>query len=155
MAGSLQRVVSMTRTATVRTALLSALRLARSLLVGGAATLVDLGVLALLVELAHLPALVANVPALLAGALVQFLGCRYFVFRADGGDVRKQAGGFAAVELATMVLNGLAFHALVAGLHVPYVVARPLGTFLVFVAFSYPMWRLVFALPPVTTKNNR
>jgi len=45
MAGSLQRVVSMTRTATVRTALLSALRLARSLLVGGAATLVDLGVL--------------------------------------------------------------------------------------------------------------
>ena len=130
---------------TLRNALASALRVVRSLLVGGAATLVDLGVLALLVELAHLPALVANIPALLAGALVQFLGCRYFVFQhGNGGSVGKQAGGFAAVELATLALNGLAFHVLVAGVHVPYVIARPLGTFLVFGAFSYPMWRLVF-----------
>lgn len=129
---------------TLRTTLASALRVGRSVLVGGAATLIDLGVLALLVEVAHLPATMANVPALLVGALVQFLGCRYFVFEAQGADLRKQAGGFAAVEVATLALNGLVFHALVAGLHAPYVVARPLGTFLVFIAFSYPMWRLVF-----------
>lgn len=122
----------------------TAIRIARSVLVGGAATLVDVAVLALLVEVAHLPATTANVPALLVGALVQFLGCRYLVFEAGGGDLRRQAGGFAAVEVATLALNGLAFHALVAGLHVPYVFARPLGTFLVFIAFSYPMWQLVF-----------
>jgi putative flippase GtrA len=129
---------------TLRTTLASALRVGRSVLVGGAATLIDLGVLALLVEVAHLPATAANVPALLVGALVQFLGCRYFVFEAGAADLRKQAGGFAAVEVATLALNGLAFHALVAGLHVPYAAARPLGTFLVFISFSYPMWRLVF-----------
>lgn len=129
---------------TLRKWLGAALRIGRSVLVGGAATLLDLGVLALLVEVAHLPATVANVPALLVGALVQFLGCRYFVFPAQGTDLRKQAGGFAAVEVATLALNGVAFHVLVAGLHVPYAFARPLGTFLVFIAFSYPLWRLVF-----------
>lgn len=129
---------------TFRTRLSSVLRIGRSVLVGGLATLVDLGVLALLIEVARLPATVANVPALVVGALVQFLGCRYFVFEPRGTELRKQAGGFAAVELATLALNGLAFHVLVAGLHVPYAIARPLGTFLVFITFSYPMWRLVF-----------
>jgi putative flippase GtrA len=126
------------------------LQMARSLLVGGAATLVDLGVLAALVELGRLPPTVANVPALLAGALVQFLGARFVVFEdAARGHAGKQAAGFLAVEAATLALNGLAFHALVAGLHVPYALARPLGTFLVFAGFSFPLWRLVFAAPAV------
>jgi putative flippase GtrA len=120
----------------------------RSLLVGGAATLADLGTLAALVELARLPPTVANVPGLLVGALVQFLGARFLVFEgASRGPAGKQVVGFAAVEVATLALNALAFHALVVGAHVPYAVARPLGTFLVFAGFSFPLWRLVFTPP--------
>jgi hypothetical protein len=56
----------------------------------------------------------------------------------------RQIAGFAATEAATLALNGLAFHVLVTFTPVPYPLARPAGTFLVFVLFSFPMWRLVF-----------
>jgi len=115
--------------------------------VGAAATLVDLLALALLVEICGLRAVVANVPALLAGAIVQFWGSRTLVFSARSGSLRRQLMGFAITEALTLTLNGLAFHLLVGLLHLPYLVGRPLGTALVFFAFSFPMWRRVFRVP--------
>jgi len=120
------------------------IRFLRGAGVGIAATAADLMALAVLVELFTLAPTVANVPALLVGALVQFLGCRHLVFDAAGGSLRRQAVGFALAEAGTLALNGLAFHLLVTLTPVPYALARPVGTFVVFVGFSYPVWHLVF-----------
>jgi putative flippase GtrA len=117
---------------------------ARSVGVGGAATAVDFGALTLLVELATLSPELANVPALLAGATVQFLGCRHLVFGAGHRRLPHQLAGFVLVEVTTLALNGLVFHLLVTQTPVPYPLARALGTFLVFTAFSYPLWHRVF-----------
>jgi len=119
-------------------------RFVASLGVGGAATLVDLLALTLLVELVGLSPDRANVPALLVGAAVQFIGCRHLVFRAGDGQLSRQVLGFAGVEIATLALNGLLFHALLVLTPLPYPVIRLIGTFLVFVSFSYPMWHIVF-----------
>ncbi len=119
-------------------------RFAKSLLVGGVATVADFAALALLVEVAHLRETTANVPALCVGAVVQFLGCRHLVFQAARGHLGRQLAGFAVVELATLALNGVAFHLLVTLAQAPYWLARPLGTFVVFAGFSYPLWKWVF-----------
>lgn len=124
--------------------LASTLRFARSLAVGGAATLFDWATLALLVEFGNWRETTANVPALVVGAAAQFFGCRHLVFAAARGGLKRQLAGFAAVEAATLALNGLAFHLLVTLTAVPYWLARPAGTFVVFAAFSYPLWKLVF-----------
>ncbi len=112
--------------------------------VGGLATIVDLVALTLLVEAIGLSADQANVPALLAGAAVQFVGCRHLVFRASDGQLSRQLLGFAGVEIATLALNGLLFHALLVLTPLPYPVVRLVGTFLVYVSFSFPMWHMVF-----------
>src|SRR5262245_14398566 len=52
--------------------------LVRSAVTGGAATLVDLAFIAVAVGLFGIPARTANVPALLAGAAVQFFGNRHY-----------------------------------------------------------------------------
>ena len=119
-------------------------RFAKSLLVGGVATIADFAALTGLIELAHLRETVANVPALCVGAIVQFIGCRHLVFQAARGHLGKQLLGFAIVELATLGLNGVAFHLLVTLADAPYWLARPVGTFVVFVGFSYPLWKWVF-----------
>src|SRR6478736_9352688 len=77
---------------------------ARSLLTGGAATLADLAVIALATGLFHLSPKVANVPALLVGAIVQFFGNKHFAFRARGGNLRRQATLFVATEAVALVL---------------------------------------------------
>ncbi len=123
------------------------LRLVRGLGVGAIASATDMATLTVLVELCGLRPTAANIPALLAGALVQFVGCRHLVFGAARGSVRRQLGGFVATELGTLVLNGLVFYVLVTMTPVPWALARPLGTFLVYVAFSYPLWHRVFRAP--------
>lgn len=116
----------------------------RSLGVGGIATLVDLGVVVLLVEVIGLLPVYANLPALFAGAIVQFIGCRHLVFRAASAPVRRQLIEFGVVELGTLALNAIGFHLLVSFTHVPYAVVRVGVSFLVFNAFSHPLWTLVF-----------
>jgi len=118
-------------------------RLASGVGVGGVATLVDLVTLTLLVELVHLTPTQANLPALAAGALVQFLGCRRLVFRARDGSIARQFAAFAGVELLTLTFNALLFQVLVTAT-LPYVVARLLATFGVFCLFSFPAWHWVF-----------
>jgi putative flippase GtrA len=129
---------------------------ARSALTGGAATLVDLGVIAAAVGLLRVTPAAANAPALLAGAAVQFFGNRHFAFRPAAGERRprgsltRQATLFAASEAVTMFLNFLLYHvvathfALGAG---GAVLARAITTNAVFVLWSYPVWRRIFARP--------
>ncbi|MBX3461064.1 MAG: GtrA family protein [Planctomycetes bacterium] len=88
---------------------------------------------------------------LLAGAVVQFAGCRYFVFRARAGSLGRQAAGFTLAEVMTLLLNMLVLWLLrlllppAVGQHDALALA---STFVVFVVFSYPVWHLVFRVRP-------
>lgn len=127
------------------------LRILRALLAGGAATLADLVVLALLVSVLGVGPRIASIPALAAGGVVNFIGNRHFAFRAAGGSLVRQAGLYAIVELAALAANGalydVAMRHLPAGLAGAYVAVRLITSHLVFLAWSYPLWRLVFRVP--------
>jgi putative flippase GtrA len=119
---------------------------ARSLLTGGAATLVDLGVIAAAVGILHVTPAAANAPALFAGAGVQFFGNRRFAFRSRG-PLGRQAVLFAASEVVTLALNFLLYQLVVTRVALGTggaVLARAVTTNLVFVLWSYPVWTRIF-----------
>jgi len=118
----------------------------RSTIVGGAATAVDLLVLFLCMQGLGWSARAANIPALIAGGLVNFHGNRAFAFRATGA-VERQAALFVLAELVTLGLNGVLYDAVVRAMHpapIPAMVARLVVQNLVFLGWSYPVWRRVF-----------
>jgi len=127
-----------------------ALRFGRALLVGSGATVVDFSLLSTCIRVLGMTPTGARVPALCAGASVQFFGNRSFTFRAQAGSMSRQARFFIASELLTLLLNFSLFSWLVARVHgLPPELLSFAGTFVVFVCFAYPMRRLViFKLPP-------
>ncbi len=126
----------------------------RSALTGGAATLADLGVIAFAVGVLGVAPTVANAPALLTGAVVQFFGNRHFAFRGGRGSLLRQVALFVVTEAVTLLLNGVLYHLAVT--HLPHgapalvsaVLLRAVTTNLVFVLWSYPVWKRIFAAPP-------
>jgi len=119
----------------------------RSLLTGGAATLVDVALLFILTSTFAFSPRAANVPALLAGALVQFFGNRHFAFRAGAGRVGRQAFLFALTEIVSLALNAIAYDAVARAIPLSppaAALARAMTTNLVFLLWSYPVWRCVF-----------
>jgi putative flippase GtrA len=127
-----------------------ALRFARALVVGSGATLVDFSLFTTCIRLVGMTPTAARLPALCAGASVQFFGNRSFTFRAQAGSLSRQARLFLLVELGALLLNYLLFRWLVPKVTgVPPELVSFSGTFVVFVTFAYPMRRLViFKLPP-------
>lgn len=122
-------------------------QLLRAGVAGIAATGSDLATLALLVSVLHFDPRVANLPALLVGGVVNFVGNRHFAFRAQLGGLGKQAVGYAAVELVALALNGLLYDAVlraVPGAAHLYWLVRLATSHVVFLCWSYPLWRLVF-----------
>jgi putative flippase GtrA len=127
------------------------LRVLRAFLAGGAATVADLAVLAVLVSALGLTPRVASIPALVVGGVVNFLGNRHFAFRASRGSLAKQAVLYTIVEIAALAANGILFDVamrlLPPGLAWAYVPVRLVTSHVVFLAWSYPLWRLVFRVP--------
>jgi putative flippase GtrA len=126
-----------------------ALRFVRACVVGSGATLVDFSILTTCIRVLDLAPSFARIPALLAGASVQFFGNRSYTFRATRGSLTRQARLFVFVELVTLALNYAVFRQLVPRVHaVPPEIVSFLGTFIVFIGFAYPMRKLVvFRLP--------
>ena len=121
----------------------------RALLVGSGATLVDFSLFSACVRVIGMAPTTARLPALCAGASLQFFGNRRYTFRAQAGSLSRQARFFVAGELVTLLLNYGVFSWLVPRVQGigPELVSFA-GTFLVFVTFAYPMRRLViFKLP--------
>ena len=127
------------------------LRVVRALLAGGAATLADLAVLAFLVSVVKLDPRVASIPALVAGGIVSFVGNRHFAFRATRGSLARQAVLYTIVEIAALAANGILFDVVMRLLPPAfawaYVPVRLVTSHVVFLAWSYPLWRLVFRVP--------
>lgn len=120
------------------------LTLLRSGLVGVAATVADMGSLALLVEWVGWRATWANVPALGLGVVIQFFGNQRFAFRDRSGGTLRKGGLFLLVEAGAFVLGAGAFHVLVTAASLPYLAARAAGSGAVYLGWSYPFWRLIF-----------
>jgi putative flippase GtrA len=118
--------------------------LLRSCAVGLLATAADLVSLFLLVHGLGLAPAQANVPTLLPGLLIQFLGNKFFAFGDRSPELLKQSSLFLLVELGAFVLNVLVFHLIVSLSDVHYLTARMLGTALVYLGFSFPLWGLIF-----------
>lgn len=119
----------------------------RSALAGAAATAVDLSLLAMLVGVVGTSARLANVPALLAGAVVQFFGNRHFAFRAESGALGRQLPLFILTEAVALGLNGVLydFVARAVSLDAMLAVMVRLGvSFVVFSAWSHPVWKRIF-----------
>ncbi|MCA9521546.1 MAG: GtrA family protein, partial [Myxococcales bacterium] len=114
----------------------------RSMFSGLVATLADLAVLTLLVERVGLSTAQANLPALMVGAALQFVGNKWFVFRSGNAPIVRQGILFSLAELATFSLNALLYHLFVSVLPLPYQLTRVVLGAVVYVGFSYPIWRL-------------
>jgi putative flippase GtrA len=126
-----------------------ALRFGRALIVGSGATIVDFSVLTTSIHVVGLAPAAARVPALLAGASVQFFGNRTYTFRAQRGKITRQARLFLVAEVAALVMNFCIYRALVPRItFVPPEIVSFLGTFLVFVLFAYPVRKLVIFRVP-------
>ncbi len=125
-------------------------RFARACIVGSGATLVDFSVLTACIRVLELAPTSARLPALVAGASVQFFGNRRFTFRAQRGSLSRQARLFAVFEVATLLLNWGVYRVVQPRITwLPPELASFVGTFAVFVLFAYPMRKLViFRLPP-------
>jgi putative flippase GtrA len=121
-----------------------ALRFGRALVVGSGATIVDFSVLTTCIRVVGLAPVQARLPALVAGASVQFFGNRTFTFRAQRGAISRQATLFVVAEVAALGMNWSIFWLLAPRLTaLPPEIVSFLGTFIVFVAFAYPMRKLV------------
>lgn len=124
-------------------------RLARAMVVGGGATVVDFSVLTVCIRCAAIAPTSARLPALLAGASVQFFGNRAYTFRAQRGSITRQAKLFLVCEAFALAMNWSLFQLLAPRIHfvAPELVSF-LGTFIVFVSFAYPMRRFVIFRVP-------
>jgi putative flippase GtrA len=117
---------------------------ARTLFVGFWANLLDFALLSACVRWLHIEALPSRFIALTISGVLTFIGSRRFVFRGEPGSMPKQASRFVMAEIAALPLNLLTFRmcALCAPLAAPELVSF-VANALVFVAFSYPVRRLL------------
>lgn len=119
--------------------------LPKTVLVGAAATLADMATLGILVQFLNYSPQIANLPSLIVGSFIQFIGNRYVSFHgAKEGNASKQMLGFFLAELAALALNAGIFYALITWTSLNYALARPLGSLAVFFGLSYPAWIYIF-----------
>lgn len=119
----------------------------KSAVVGLAATLTDLAMLALLVYGLGLSPAFANVPALFAGVMVQFVGNKLWAFEersTEPAALLRQGSLFLAVEVIAFALNALLFHLAAVVVGVPALLARVVVSALVYFGFSYRLWVVIF-----------
>lgn len=121
--------------------------LLRSSMVGIFATLSDLGTLSLLVYVFKVHPQIANVPSLLPGLLIMFIGNKYFAFEDKSKQLLRQGSLFLLIEMVAFGLNIL-FFAILVHFHCPALYARLIGTAVTYFCFSFPMWSIyVFRRP--------
>lgn len=120
------------------------MRLIKSLLSSGAATVTVLAILS--IDPARM-----SVPALVAAGIVNFTANRRFAFGVRGPGVVRHAFLFACVQLVTIAFNAIAFD--IAMRHVPahlYWLVRLACSNAIWLCWSYPTFRRVFAVRAAT-----
>ena len=115
----------------------------RSATVGLTSTIANLATLGFLIELLDWSQQAANVPSMVVGSAVQFFGHRHFVFAAKAGKMSRQGTLFILGEGIGLLLNSLGFWIATESSTWHYAVLRVVVTFLVYVIFNYPYWKMV------------
>jgi putative flippase GtrA len=116
--------------------------------VGVVATVVDLVLLVTLTEVVGLSPMAANLPALSGGLLVQFFGNKFFAFGDHSRDYARQGAQFALVEAGAFSLNALLFHVALSLTLLPYAAVRVVCSAVVYLGYSFPLWRWIFKPRP-------
>ena len=132
------------------------MRLVRSTLATSAATLTDLGTLFLLVTLLGVDPRVASVPSLVLAGIVNFVANRRYAFRAEGGNLGRQAVLFALVQLVSISLGAALFELGLRALDhrtAWYWALRLVVSAVVYLVWSFPMFRRVFAPSSITSAS--
>jgi putative flippase GtrA len=111
---------------------------------GAVGSLLDIGVLVLLVE-HHTPVAMAAFCGAAAGAVMNFALNKYLAFRDRSPLNGRQLARFGLVAVATAALMAVAMQLVAVELGVPYVIAKLLCAAAVFAVWTYPAQRrLVF-----------
>jgi putative flippase GtrA len=116
----------------------------RSLGVGGLATLLDLGLLALLIHALGVAPRLASPVALVCGVVCQFFGNKLVAFRDRSPRWAQQALRFAGVEALGFAANLWLFDVAVRAIPLPLLALRLVTTSLVYFALCLPLWSLIF-----------
>lgn len=121
------------------------LKLSKSAFTGIIATVVDMGLLALLVEVFSVPAIWANSVGLITGATIQFTGNKFLAF--EGGKKRglkHEILFFLLAEALSLGLNFFGFYFFMQWFKLNYIITRLIVTTAVFLGISYPIWFWIF-----------
>jgi putative flippase GtrA len=105
------------------------------------ATAVDFTVMIAVVSGAGAAPSVGTACGAACGGVANFLVSRNWVFRATRHKPVPQAGRYAAVSLASLLLNTVAMHGIADLLHFPYVAARMAVALAVSLLWNFPMHR--------------
>jgi putative flippase GtrA len=104
----------------------------RSMAISSAATVVDVTVLVICVEVFRLPNPVAAMVGVSCGSLVTFFANRHFAFRDHNPELVPDVLKFVLTTLVAMVIHALIVYALANRLRVPVVIAKLCADILVF-----------------------
>lgn len=109
------------------------------------ATLVDVFMLLVLVEIVMVPVAAGVFAASSLGAISSFVVNKFWAFRDRSPIHTVQIVGFAIVALGTAAGTAALVQMLHVGLGVPYLLAKAIGAAVLFLCWSYPAQsRLVF-----------
>lgn len=103
------------------------------------ATTVDFTLMIALVSVARMSPTLGTAVGAACGAGVNFLLGRFWVFRSTNTAAIGQAGRYALVAAGSLLLNTTAMHFFTASLEVPYLAARVAISFVVSVAWNFPL----------------
>lgn len=109
-----------------------ALQVPRALIVSAAAAALDVGVLALLVESAHLPAVAAATISYLLGGVLQYVLCTIWVFSISPGNALVSFITFSLLSLVGLAITDGAIWALHTRLGWHYLLGKIVALFLAF-----------------------
>ncbi len=125
----------------------------RNVVVGLAATAVDLGLLSVGVEWLGLKPSVVGPVALAAGVAVQLVGTKKYAFRDRSRDWLRQTVLFLGVELLAYTANVVAFTAVTSTTRAPYTLVRIAVGAIVYFGISLPLWTRIFDSPARRLEN--
>lgn len=122
---------------------------------GALATAVDVALLVVLVELVGVYVTVAAFLAATAGGVANFLVNKFWAFRDRSRIDLRQVSSYAFVSVTTACFVALSVHVFAVLMGMPYLIAKAVAAFLVFLLWSYPAQaKLVFPeAPPVKARG--
>jgi putative flippase GtrA len=105
---------------------------------GVVATLLDVGALIFLVEVAGVHVTLAAFLAATLGAVTNFLVNKYWAFEDESPFELRQCTLYGLVSLVTAAFVAVSVHILAVMIGLPYLLAKAVAAVLVFLVWSYP-----------------